>query len=163
MSVPWGVVQLRKIMFHSVLLYWFEQSYPSKRGIMCEQVILSHEDEVKFKMALWRIWSSEKKTKYCKEWRNVTTLHTIRSKKFYYTSHIICSKYLLKHGTEGKRERSGRRRGWSKQLLDDLKETRKYSKLRKKALDHTLSRTRFGRGCALVIRQTTWLWCMTFG
>jgi hypothetical protein len=46
----------------------------------------------------------------------------------------------------------GRRR---KQLLDDLKERRGYWKLNAEALDLTLWRTRFGRGCGPVIRQTT--------
>ena len=40
------------------------------------------------------------------------------------------------------REDGGRR----KQLLDGLKETRGYYKLKEKALDRTLWRTRFGSG-----------------
>jgi hypothetical protein len=46
--------------------------------------------------------------------------------------------------------RRGRRR---KQLLDDLKEKRRYWKLKEEALDHT-RRTRFGRGYGPVVRQT---------
>jgi hypothetical protein len=46
--------------------------------------------------------------------------------------------------------RRGRRR---KQLVDDLKETREYWKLKEEALDHTVWRTRFGRGCGPVARQ----------
>jgi hypothetical protein len=49
-------------------------------------------------------------------------------------------------------ERRGRRR---KQLLDDLKEKRRYWKLKEKALLRTLWRTRFGRGYGPIIRQTT--------
>ena len=49
--------------------------------------------------------------------------------------------------TEGR----GRRR---KQLLDDPLETRGHSKLKQEALDHTLWRTRFGRGYGPVVRQT---------
>ena len=45
----------------------------------------------------------------------------------------------------------GRRR---KQLPDDLKEKRGYCKLKDEALYHTLRRTRFGRGCGPVVRQT---------
>jgi hypothetical protein len=52
---------------------------------------------------------------------------------------------------EGRREMTGRRR---KQLLDDLKENRRYWKLKEEALDHTLWRTRFGRGDGPVVRQT---------
>ena len=48
--------------------------------------------------------------------------------------------------------RQGRRR---KQLLGGLKERRKYWKLEKEILDPTLWGTRFGRGCGLVVRQTT--------
>jgi hypothetical protein len=48
--------------------------------------------------------------------------------------------------------RRGRRR---KQLLDDIKENKRYWKLREEALDHTLWRTRFGRGYGPVVRQTT--------
>jgi hypothetical protein len=48
--------------------------------------------------------------------------------------------------------RRGRR---SKQLLDDLKEKRRYFKLKEEALDRTLWRTRFGRSYGPVVRQTT--------
>ena len=47
--------------------------------------------------------------------------------------------------------RQGRRR---KLLLDDLKEKRGYCKLKEEALDRNLCRTRFGRGCGPVVRQT---------
>jgi hypothetical protein len=52
---------------------------------------------------------------------------------------------------EGRIEMTGRR----KQLLDDLKEKRRYWKLKEEALDRTLWRTRFGRGYEPVVRQTT--------
>jgi hypothetical protein len=48
--------------------------------------------------------------------------------------------------------RRGRRR---KQLLDDIKENKRYWKLREEALDHTLWRTRFGRGYEPFVRQTS--------
>ena len=47
----------------------------------------------------------------------------------------------------------GRRR---KQLLFDLKGNRDYWKLKKGALDRTLWRTRFGRGCGPVARLTAY-------
>jgi hypothetical protein len=47
--------------------------------------------------------------------------------------------------------RGGRR---SKQLLDDLKEKRRYWKFKEGALDRTLWRSRFGRGYGPVVRQT---------
>jgi hypothetical protein len=53
--------------------------------------------------------------------------------------------------------RRGRRR---KQLLDDLKEKRRYWKLKEAALDCSLWRTRFGRGYGPVVRQTAvWMEC----
>jgi hypothetical protein len=66
---------------------------------------------------------------------------------------------LLKHVIEGKLEgriemtwRRGRRR---KQLLDDLKEKRRYCKFKEEALDRNQWRSRFGRGYGPVVRQTT--------
>jgi hypothetical protein len=67
-------------------------------------------------------------------------------------------KCLLKHviegNVEGRIEMKGRRGRRRKQLLDDLKEKRRYWKLKEKALDRTLWRTRFGRGYGPVVRQT---------
>jgi hypothetical protein len=70
---------------------------------------------------------------------------------------ILRRNCLLKHVIEGKlegriemTERRGRRR---KQLLDDLKEKRRYWKLKEEALDRTLWRTRLGRGCGPVVRD----------
>jgi hypothetical protein len=65
---------------------------------------------------------------------------------------------LLKHVTEGKLEgrieMTGSRGRKRKQLLDDLKEKRRYWKLKEEALDRNLWRTRFGRGYGPVVRQT---------
>ena len=47
--------------------------------------------------------------------------------------------------------RRGRRR---KKLLDDLREGRGYSHLKKEALNHTMWRNRFGGDIGPVIRQT---------
>jgi hypothetical protein len=52
-------------------------------------------------------------------------------------------------------EMTGRRGRRRKQLLDDLKEKRRYHKLKEEALDRTLWRTGFGRGFEPVVRQTT--------
>jgi hypothetical protein len=66
---------------------------------------------------------------------------------------------LLKHVNEGKievkMEVPGRRGRRCKQLLDDLKETRKYWKLKEEAPDHTLRRTCFERHFGCVMTQTT--------
>jgi hypothetical protein len=60
--------------------------------------------------------------------------------------------------------RRGRRR---KQLLDALKEKRKYWKLKEEALDRTVWRTRFEGGYGLIVRQqqneVTAFVCLFFG
>jgi hypothetical protein len=65
---------------------------------------------------------------------------------------------FLQWVTEGKIQggievtgRQGRRR---RKLLDDLKERRKYSRLKEESLDRTMWRARFGRGFGPVVRQT---------
>jgi len=55
---------------------------------------------------------------------------------------------------EGKLEVMGRIGRRHRHLLDDLKEMGLYYKLKEEALDRTLWRTGFGRGCGPVIRQT---------
>jgi hypothetical protein len=91
-----------------------------------------------------------------KEERNV--LHTIKRRKTNWIGHILRRNCLLKHVIEGKVEGSiemtGRRGGRRKQLLDDLKEKRRYWKLKEEALDRTQWRTRFGRGYGPVVRKT---------
>jgi hypothetical protein len=88
--------------------------------------------------------------------RNI--LYTIKIRKANWIGHILRRNCLLKHVIEGKLEgriemtgRRGRRR---KQLLDDLKEKRRYWKLKEESLDSNLCRTRFGRGYGPVVRQT---------
>jgi hypothetical protein len=56
---------------------------------------------------------------------------------------------------EGRIEMTGRRGRRCMQLLDDLKEKRRYWKLKEEPLDRTLWRNHFGRGCRPVVRQTT--------
>jgi len=72
--------------------------------------------------------------------------------------HILHMNCVLKHVsggmTEGRVEVTGRQGRRCKQLLNDLKETRGYWKLKKEALGHTVWRTHFGKGCGCVIRQT---------
>jgi hypothetical protein len=86
-----------------------------------------------------------------KEERNI--VHTIKRRKANWIGDILRRNCLLKHVIEGKVKgriamtgRRGRRR---KQLLDGLKEKRRYWKLKEEALD------RFGRGYGPVVRQTT--------
>jgi hypothetical protein len=56
---------------------------------------------------------------------------------------------------EGRIEMTGRRGRKRKQLVDDLKEKRRYWKLKEEALDRTLWRTPFERGYEPILRQTT--------
>jgi hypothetical protein len=49
---------------------------------------------------------------------------------------------------------TGRRGIRRKQLLDDLKEKRRYRKLKEEAVDHSMWRTRFGGGYGPVVKQT---------
>jgi replicative superfamily II helicase len=90
-----------------------------------------------------------------KEERNI--LHTIK-RKASWIGHILRRNCLLKHVIEGKlggrTEMTGRRGRRRKQLLDDLKEKRRYWKLKEEALDRTPWRTRCGRGYGPVARQT---------
>jgi hypothetical protein len=92
-----------------------------------------------------------------KEERNI--VHTIKSREANWIGHILRRNCLLKHVIEGKLEgmieMTGRRGRKHKQLLDDLKEKRRYWKLKEEALDHTLWGIRFGREYGPVVRQTT--------
>jgi hypothetical protein len=91
-----------------------------------------------------------------KEERNI--VHTIKRRKANWIGHILRINCLLKHVIEGTiegrievTERRGRRR---KQLLDDLKEKRRYLELKKEALDRSLWRSRIGKCRGPVVRQT---------
>ena len=87
-----------------------------------------------------------------KEDRNV--LQTIKGRKAKLFFHVLRRICLLKHVVEGRREVKGREGKRSKQLLDDLKETRGHRKLINEALDHTLWRTCVGTDCGPVAKQT---------
>ena len=76
-----------------------------------------------------------------KEERNI--IHTVKRRKANWIGHIWCRNRLLKHVFEGKRDgicAQGRRR---KQLLEDIKETRRYWKFKEEELDRTLSEDGF--------------------
>jgi hypothetical protein len=93
-----------------------------------------------------------------KEGRNI--LHTIRRRKANWFGYILRRNCFIKHIIEGKilgTRRRGRRR---MQLLDNLKETRRYWKLKEEAQDSTLWRTQFGRGYGPVARQILDLECI---
>jgi hypothetical protein len=66
-----------------------------------------------------------------KEERNI--LHTIRRRKVNWIGHILSRNCLLKYIIEGKMRGTRRRGRRRKQLLDDLKEARRYWKLKEAA------------------------------
>ena len=89
--------------------------------------------------------------------RNI--LHEIRKRKANWIGHILRRNCLLKQVIEGKikgemevTRRRGRR---CRKLLDDLKDRRGYSHLKKEALDRTVWRNRFGGHFESVVRQNT--------
>ena len=91
-----------------------------------------------------------------KEKRNI--LHEISKRKANWIGHILRRNCLLQRVIEGKIkggiEVTGRRGRRHRKLLDDLKEKRGYSHLKEEALDRSMWRARFGRGCRPVVRQT---------
>jgi hypothetical protein len=62
-------------------------------------------------------------------------------------------KLVIKEKIEEEIEVTGRQERRPKQLLDDLRETRGFWKLKEEALDRTQWRTHFGRGCGSVVRD----------
>jgi hypothetical protein len=92
-----------------------------------------------------------------KEERNI--LQTLKRRKANRIVLVLLSNRLLQHVIEGKIEGrikvTGRRGRRHFQLLDDLKETRGYWKLKEEPLDRPLRKTGFGRGYELLVRQTS--------
>jgi hypothetical protein len=119
-----------------------------------------------FEMWCWRrmekiIWTdlvrNEEVLLRVKEQMNI--LHEISKRKTNWIGHILLRNCLLQSIIEGKLKggtevtaRRGRRR---RKLLDNLKGRRGYSHLKDEALDRTMWKARFGRGCGPVVRQTT--------
>jgi hypothetical protein len=87
--------------------------------------------------------------------RNI--LHTVKRRKDNWIGHIWRRNCRLKHVIGGKFEGmikvTGRRVRRRKQLLDDLKETRGYWKLKEEALDRNLWRTGFLNSYGSVVRE----------
>ena len=86
-------------------------------------------------------------------------LHEISKRKANWIGHILRRNCILQRVNEGKIkggiEVTGRRGRRRTKLLDGLKERRRYSHLKKEALDRTMWRAGFGRGFGPVVRQTT--------
>ena len=92
-----------------------------------------------------------------KEQTNI--LHEISKRKANWIGHILHRNCILQRVIEGKIkvgiEVTGRRGRRRRKLLDDFKERKGYSHLKKEALDRTVWGDRFGRGFGPVVRQTT--------
>jgi hypothetical protein len=94
------------------------------------------------------------------EQRNI--LHEIIKRKANWIGHIVLRHCLLQRVIAGKMkgwgggeiEVTGRRGRRRRQLLDDIKERRRYRHLKEEALDRTMWRACFGRGFGPVVRQT---------
>ena len=102
-----------------------------------------------------RVRNEEVSHRVIKE-RNV--LRTVVSRKAKWIGCVLRRNCLLQHVVKGNIEGrigvTGRRRRRRAVLLDCLKKTRGYWKLKQKAVDRTVWRTGFGRGCGPVIWQT---------
>jgi hypothetical protein len=129
---------------------------------------MSHQNQVlaySYLFIILKCWRIIEKFSWTNQMRNEEVLHRVKEernivhtikRKANWIGHILGRNCLLKNVIEGKLEgRTGRRGRRRKQLLDDLKEKRRYCKLKQEALDRNLWRTRFGRGYGPVVRQTT--------
>jgi hypothetical protein len=89
------------------------------------------------------------------EERNI--VQTTKRRKANWIGHIFHTNCLLKHVIERKIDGrivvAGRRGRISKLLIDNLKKKTGYSILKEEAIDRTVWRTCFGRGCGLVVSQ----------
>jgi hypothetical protein len=116
-------------------------------NVVLERMEISRTDCVRNEEVLHRV----------KEETNL--LQTIKRRKANWIVHILRRNWLLKYVSEGKLEgRTEMTERWErgrKQLLQDLKEKRRYWKSKEEALDHAVWRTCFARGYRPVVRQTT--------
>ena len=117
-----------------------------------------------FKMWCFEKDGEDQRDRSCEKWRSVTESHGLeeyhtnsKSRRANWIGHILRRNCHLKHVIEGKIEGRievmGRRRVRNKQLLDDLNAKRVCYKLKEEALDRSLWRTRFRRGCGPVVRH----------
>jgi hypothetical protein len=86
---------------------------------------------------------------------NRNFLHTIKPRKFNRIGPILRRNCLLKHVIEGRRKRRIQVKGRRKNLVDGLKETRRWWKAKQEALIRILRTASFGRCYEPVVRHTT--------
>jgi hypothetical protein len=87
--------------------------------------------------------------------KETNILHKTQRRKVSWVNNIFRRNCFIKHVFGGTIEGTGRRGSGRKQPLDDLKETRRYCKLKEEASTRTLLRTHFGEGHGPVATQTT--------
>jgi hypothetical protein len=84
----------------------------------------------------------------------------LQRRKADWIGHILLRNCLFRHVTEGKQKgiivKMGRRGRIGKQLLNDIKEKKRYWKLKLEVLARTLWKTDFGRGYGPVVMRTEW-------
>ena len=80
---------------------------------------------------------------------------TLKRRKINWFCQILRRTCFIKHFIDGKREGTGGRRIKIRQLLDDLKEARRYWNFKAEALYCRLWRTGFVTGYGPVVIQTT--------
>jgi len=127
--------------------YYTEYNKSSYINNVMKHTYNSWKDHVRNKEILLRV----------KEQRNI--IHEISKRKANWIGHILCRNCLLQRVIEGKIkgggiEVTGKRGRRRRKLLDDLKEKRGYSHLKKESPDRTMWRAGFGRGFGSVVRQT---------
>jgi hypothetical protein len=94
-----------------------------------------------------------------KELRGINIVQTVKERKANWIVHVLGRSCIIRDIIEGKEkgkmEVKGRRERRHKQLLNDLTKKRSYWNLKEEIIGRTVWRTRFGRGCGHVSRQTT--------
>jgi hypothetical protein len=105
------------------------------------------------------------KTSWSDRVRNVEVLQRVKEERYILQTverrmatwivHVLRRSCLLKgvieENIEGRIEVTGRSARKCKQLLDDLREKKRYCKFKEEAVDSALWRTRFGRGYGSVV------------
>ena len=88
-----------------------------------------------------------------KEKRNI--LRTVKREKAKWIGRIWRRNCFIKHVIDGLVEETGRQGRRNKQLLNNLKETTRYWKLKEEALDRTMWGTHVGKAVDCFYRRTT--------
>jgi hypothetical protein len=89
-------------------------------------------------------------------------LHILKRRRGYWVVHFLRRDCFLRNVTVGTIEGMGILGRRCKQLLDVMKETRRYCKLKAEGQYLTLWKFRFGRGYGPAVRHTTWWWWSIF-